>query len=63
VPKAYPVDVVLPDPIPGKGAVLTAISSFWFERTRSLLPNHLSGLSLESVLPDAAEREPVAAGE
>ncbi len=52
-------DVVLPDPIPGKGAVLTAVSNFWFERTRSLLPNHLSGLSLESVLPDAAEREQV----
>ena len=27
-------DVVLPDPIPGKGAVLTAVSNFWFERTR-----------------------------
>ncbi|TCK19516.1 phosphoribosylaminoimidazole-succinocarboxamide synthase [Thiogranum longum] len=52
-------DVVLPDPIPGKGAVLTAVSNFWFEGTRALLPNHLSGLSLESVLPDAAEREQV----
>jgi len=49
-------DVVLPDPIPGKGAILTAVSNFWFERTRSLVPNHLSSLSLESVLPDAAER-------
>ncbi len=36
-------DVVLPDPIPGKGAVLTAVSNFWFERTRSIIPNHLSG--------------------
>ncbi len=52
-------DVVLPDPIPGKGAVLTAVSNFWFERTRPLVPNHLSSLSLESVLPDAAEREQV----
>jgi len=52
-------DVVLPDPIPGKGAILTAVSNFWFERTRSLVPNHLSGLSMESVLPDAAEREQV----
>ncbi len=52
-------DVVLPDPIPGKGAVLTAVSNFWFERTASLVPNQLSGLSLESVLPDAAEREQV----
>jgi phosphoribosylaminoimidazole-succinocarboxamide synthase len=49
-------DVVLPDPIPGKGAVLTALSNFWFERTRSLVPNHLSGLTLEEVLPDAGER-------
>jgi len=52
-------DVVLPDPIPGKGAVLTAVSNFWFERTRSLVPNHLSDLSLASVLPDAAERQQV----
>ncbi len=52
-------DVVLPDPIPGKGAVLTAVSNFWFERTRELVPNHLAELSLEEVLPDAAEREQV----
>lgn len=52
-------DVILPDPIPGKGAVLTAVSSFWFERTRDIVPNHLSGLSLAEVLPDAAEREQV----
>ena len=52
-------DVVLPDPIPGKGAVLTAVSNFWFERTRSLVPNHLSELSLDSVLPDASERQQV----
>ena len=30
-------DVVLPDPIPGKGRVLTAISNFWFERTRHIV--------------------------
>jgi len=53
-------DVVLPDPIPGKGAVLTAVSNFWFERTRALVPNHLADVSLESVLPDAREREQVA---
>lgn len=52
-------DVVMPDPIPGKGAVLTAVSNFWFESTRALVPNHLSDLSLESVLPDVAEREQV----
>jgi len=52
-------DVVLPDPIPGKGAVLTAVSSFWFERTRALVPNHLADVTLESVLPDPRERERV----
>ncbi|MCG6864339.1 MAG: phosphoribosylaminoimidazolesuccinocarboxamide synthase [Thiogranum sp.] len=52
-------DVVLPDPIPGKGAVLTAVSNFWFERTRSLVPNHLAGPKLAEVLPDAAERAQV----
>jgi phosphoribosylaminoimidazole-succinocarboxamide synthase len=40
-------DVVLPDPIPGKGAVLTQISRFWFERTTHLVPNHLSTYPLE----------------
>jgi phosphoribosylaminoimidazole-succinocarboxamide synthase len=34
-------DVVMQEPIPGKGAVLTALSAFWFRRTASLLPNHL----------------------
>ena len=52
-------DVVLPDPIPGKGAVLTAVSNFWFERTRDIVPNHLSELSLAEVLPDANEHAQV----
>lgn len=49
-------DVVLPTPIPDKGRVLTALSYFWFERTRSILPNHLSDTPLERVLPDPGER-------
>ncbi len=52
-------DVVLPDPIPGKGRILTEISRFWFDRTRHLVPNHLAtraGLDLATVVPDAAER-------
>jgi phosphoribosylaminoimidazole-succinocarboxamide synthase len=53
-------DVVLPDPIPGKGAVLTELSNFWFRRTASLVANHLSGLALEDVLTDADERARVA---
>jgi len=49
-------DVVLPQPIPGKGEVLTRVSNFWFDRTRDIIPNHLSDLALEQVVPDAAER-------
>ncbi len=52
-------DVVLPDPIPGKGAVLTAVSTFWFRRTAALIRNHLADISLEEVLPDSAERAQV----
>jgi len=52
-------DVVLPDPIPGKGAVLTAMSNFWFQRTRQLIPNHLSDIPLEKVLKDSTERQQV----
>jgi phosphoribosylaminoimidazole-succinocarboxamide synthase len=52
-------DVILPDPIPGKGAVLTAVSNFWFQQTRDLVPNHLSDLSLADVLPNADERSQV----
>ena len=36
-------DVVLPDPIPGKGEMLTQISNFWFGKTAHLVPNHLTG--------------------
>jgi phosphoribosylaminoimidazole-succinocarboxamide synthase len=49
-------DVVLPQPIPGKGEVLTRLSNFWFHRTRGLIPNHLEDLTLEAVVPDAAQR-------
>ena len=44
-------DVVLPDPIPGKGEMLTQISNFWFGKTAALAPNHLTGKSVSSVLP------------
>ncbi|MGH8299900.1 MAG: phosphoribosylaminoimidazolesuccinocarboxamide synthase, partial [Steroidobacteraceae bacterium] len=49
-------DVVLPDPIPGKGHVLNEISSFWFERTRHIVPNHLTGRALAELVADPAER-------
>jgi phosphoribosylaminoimidazole-succinocarboxamide synthase len=44
-------DVVLPDPIPGKGEMLTQISNFWFARTAHIIPNHLTGDDVASVLP------------
>ena len=52
-------DVILPDPIPGKGAVLTAVSNFWFKQTQDIIPNHLTGLTLADVLPDENERAEV----
>ena len=53
-------DVVLPDPIPGKGQVLTRISNFWFERTRHIVPNHLADYPLERAVTDAQQRAQVA---
>ena len=44
-------DVVLPDPIPGKGEMLCQISNFWFDKTAHLVPNHLTGIDVASVLP------------
>jgi phosphoribosylaminoimidazole-succinocarboxamide synthase len=43
-------DVVHPTPIPDKGAVLTGLSTFWFERTSEILPNHV--ISLTDGVPD-----------
>ncbi len=44
-------DVVLPNPIPGKGEMLTQMSNFWFDKTAHLLPNHLLDVPLADVLP------------
>jgi phosphoribosylaminoimidazole-succinocarboxamide synthase len=52
-------DVVLPDPIPHKGEVLTRISLFWFAKTRHLIANHVSDLRLEDVIVDPQERAPL----
>jgi phosphoribosylaminoimidazole-succinocarboxamide synthase len=49
-------DVVLPDPIPGKGRVLTQISNYWFALTRHIVPNHLSNYPLSRAVPDSATR-------
>jgi phosphoribosylaminoimidazole-succinocarboxamide synthase len=53
-------DVVLPDPIPFKGEVLTRISQFWFEKTSHMAPNHLTGLRIEDVISDGAARAQLA---
>jgi phosphoribosylaminoimidazole-succinocarboxamide synthase len=49
-------DVILPDPIPGKGEVLTKLSNFWFARTTGIVQNHLSDVDLASVITDPDER-------
>lgn len=49
-------DVILPDPIPGKGRVLTNVSNFWFKKMQHVMPNHLADIPLEQVVPDPAER-------
>ena len=48
-------DVILPDPIPGKGQVLHGISEYWFSHTRHIVPNHVSDRPLDSVVHDAEE--------
>ncbi len=52
-------DVILPTPIPGKGAILTQVSNFWFDYFRDTIPNQVSDMTLEQAIPDAAEREQV----
>ena len=49
-------DVILPDPIPGKGRVLTEISRFWFAKSTHIVPNHLLERSLHDIVPNAEER-------
>jgi phosphoribosylaminoimidazole-succinocarboxamide synthase len=51
-------DVILPDPIPGKGKVLTQMASFWFDKLGHLLPNQLTGIDPETVVA-AQERDQV----
>jgi phosphoribosylaminoimidazole-succinocarboxamide synthase len=50
-------DVILPDPIPGKGEVLTAVANFWFEKLGHIIPNQLTGIDPESVVaPDERDQ-------
>ena len=48
-------DVVLPDPIPGKGEMLCQVSNFWFAKTAHLMPNHLTGIDVAN---QAAQMQP-----
>jgi len=50
-------DVILPDPIPGKGRVLTEVSNFWFDRSKDIIPNHLTGISVKDVIKEPDELE------
>ena len=50
-------DVILSEPIPEKGKILTALSSFWFDRLGHVIPNHLTGISPESVVSDGEKGE------
>jgi phosphoribosylaminoimidazole-succinocarboxamide synthase len=52
-------DVVLPDPIPGKGIVLTAISSFWFKKLAYVIANHVTEADPMSVLGDVRDHDAV----
>ncbi len=49
-------DVIMPNVIPGKGKLLTALANFWFARVQPMIPNHLVNIPLETILPDPDER-------
>ena len=53
-------DVIFADPVPGKGAVLTAVANFWFGKLAHVIPNQLTGIEPESVVSGDAERAQVA---
>lgn len=52
-------DVILPDPVPGKGEILTRLSNFWFTKLGHIIPNHLSGIAPEDVVKTDADRAQV----
>lgn len=52
-------DVILPDPIPGKGEVLTELTNFWFERTAGIVANHLVDVRLDEIITDPVARRTI----
>ncbi|MGH2691010.1 MAG: phosphoribosylaminoimidazolesuccinocarboxamide synthase [Actinomycetota bacterium] len=55
-------DVVLPNPIPDKGRVLTGLSLFWFERVKELVPNHLISAAVDDFPAEYSEHRDELAG-
>ncbi|MCK5003337.1 MAG: phosphoribosylaminoimidazolesuccinocarboxamide synthase [Gammaproteobacteria bacterium] len=53
-------DVVMPNAINGKGSILNDVTTFWMNKLAHIIPNQLSNVPLEDVLPDADERAEVA---
>jgi len=53
-------DVILPTGIASKGAMLTQMANFWFEKLQNVVPNHLTGIDPVSVVTDAAEKAQLA---
>src|SRR5258706_3846560 len=51
--------VVVPDPVPDKGRVLTELADFWFRKLGHVVPNHLPGIDPESLVKDAEEKSQV----
>ena len=50
-------DVVMNEPVPGKGKILTAMAAFWFDKLQSIVPNHLTGEDPTSVVaPDEVDQ-------
>ncbi len=52
-------DVILGDPIPDKGRVLTEMANFWFDKLGHVVPNHLTGIDPETVVSGADEKAQV----
>ncbi len=52
-------DVILPQPIPSKGEVLTRVANFWFTRIEHLIPNHITNIPLAEAVPNAAQRKQI----
>ena len=53
-------DVIMPTSIPGKGTILNQVTQFWLDKLSHIIPNQVSDLQLEDVLPDENERAEVA---